>query len=78
MIIGIFGLMLLYIILKVLKVSAKIIFKLLVNGVMGLFLLFVFNLVGGAFNIYIEMNSVNSLVAGFFGIPGIILLLLFN
>lgn len=56
--------------------SAKIIGKLVWNGVVGLVLLFLFNLIGGAIGLSIEPTFINALIAGVFGIPGIIVLLL--
>lgn len=70
-IIGLLGVLILYLVLKLLKVSAKVIFKLVWNGAIGVILLYIFNALGSN----IEMNVVNALIAGVFGIPGIILLL---
>lgn len=56
--------------------SAKIIGKLVWNGVIGLILLFLFNIIGGIIGLNIEPTFINALVAGVFGVPGIIVLLL--
>lgn len=73
---GILAIIVLWGILKLLSVSTKTLMTLLWNGIVGLVLLFVFNLVGGIFGLQVEVNALNSIVAGIFGIPGIILLLI--
>lgn len=73
---GIIAVFLLVFVLKILKVSVAIIWKFFWNGVIGLALLFLVNLFGNGIGVNIEMNVINSLIAGVFGIPGIILLLL--
>lgn len=73
---GVLAIILLLGILKILAVSTKTLMTLLWNGIAGLILLFVFNLVGGIFGLQVEVNALNSIVAGIFGIPGIIVLLL--
>lgn len=73
---GIIAIIVLWIILKLLSVSTKTLMTLLWNGIAGLVLLFVFNLVGSIFGLQVEVNALNSIVAGIFGIPGIIVLLL--
>lgn len=76
--IGIIAVIVLYILLRLISVSAKTILKLVWNSIVGLIFLAIFNAVGNNFGLYLEMNLINSLVAGFLGIPGIILLLLFK
>ncbi|MDO4605660.1 MAG: pro-sigmaK processing inhibitor BofA family protein [Helcococcus sp.] len=76
LIFGVLAIILLLGILKILAVSTKTLMTLLWNGIAGLILLFVFNLVGGIFGLQVEVNALNSIVAGIFGIPGIIVLLL--
>ena len=39
-------------------------------------LLFIFNFIGGFFDFSLGINTVNALVAGILGIPGVILLVL--
>ena len=52
------------------------VFKLLLNMISGLALLFVFNFIGGYFDFALGINAVNAIVAGVLGIPGVILLVL--
>lgn len=78
LIVGILGTVILFFLLKLLSVSIKVIVKLVINGIMGLLILSVFNLFGSIAGVTLEFTAVNALVAGFFGIPGIIILLLFK
>lgn len=73
---GIIAVFLLVLVLKILRVSVGVIWKFFWNGILGLALLFLVNLFGESFGLSIDMNIINSLIAGVFGIPGIILLLL--
>ncbi len=75
---AVIGIFLMVLLAKLLAFSVKIIFRLLINSLVGVGLLFVFNLFAGLFNISIAFNFINALVAGFLGVPGIILLLLFQ
>ena len=52
----------------------KKIFKLLLNAVCGLVLLFIANFIGGFFNFAIPVNLLTCIIAGAFGIPGVIFL----
>ena len=69
------GLFLLYIIGMILVIPIKVIMKLVINGIIGGVLLFIFNLVGGLFGLSIVLNPLNAIIVGFLGIPGVILLL---
>lgn len=70
-----FGVGLLYLVARILFVPLKVIVRLLVNAGIGIVLLLFFNFVGGYFQLYVPINPVTAVVAGFMGIPGIILLL---
>ena len=50
--------------------------KLLWNGICGVVLLWLFNMLGGIFGVTIPIHFATALVAGFFGIPGVIFILL--
>lgn len=71
-----FGLFLLYLIARLLLVPLKILLKLIYNGLIGGVILFLVNLVGGCFGLYIPINPITALVAGFLGVPGVVLLVL--
>jgi len=64
-----------YIIGILLVLPIKIIVKLVLNGIVGAIALFVINIFGNFFGLTIGINPVTALIAGFLGIPGIILLL---
>ena len=70
------GLVLLYFTGWLLLAPLKFIMKLLVNGLLGGLLLLIINLVGGFFSVTIAINPLSAIIAGYFGLPGIILLLL--
>ncbi|NLT97474.1 MAG: pro-sigmaK processing inhibitor BofA [Christensenellaceae bacterium] len=72
------GLVLLYFTGWLLLAPLKFIMKLLVNGLLGGLLLLVINLIGGFFSVTIAINPLSAVIAGYFGLPGIILLLLFK
>jgi inhibitor of the pro-sigma K processing machinery len=69
------GLLLLYIVGWLLLVPVKLIIRLIYNGIVGGIMLWVLNLVGGLFGFGVAINPVTALVAGFLGIPGVILLI---
>lgn len=69
------GLILLYIIGLILVIPLRIIAKLIINGLIGGLVLFLFNLVGGFFSFTLAINPLNSLIAGFLGVPGVVLLI---
>lgn len=64
------------ILVKILAAPVRLVFKLLLNAVCGFLLLLVVNIISGFFDFSIEMNLVNILVTGCFGIPGALLLVL--
>ncbi len=72
----IIGLVLLYIVGLLLVIPIKILIKLLINGLIGGVLLFVFNLIGGIFGLSILINPLNAIIVGFLGVPGVILILI--
>ncbi|MDP9751813.1 MULTISPECIES: pro-sigmaK processing inhibitor BofA family protein [Thermoanaerobacter] len=70
------GLFLLYFLGWLLVVPKKILLKIIINGIIGGFILLIINLLGKSIGLYIAINPVTALVAGFLGIPGIILLII--
>lgn len=71
---ALFGLALLFLVIKLLKWPIKI----LINGVVGIVLLYIANYIGEYFNFYININPVTALIAGFLGIPGVLFLVIFQ
>ena len=63
-----------YVLIKIIASPIKKIFKLLLNAVCGLVLLFIANFIGGFFNFAIPVNILTCIIAGAFGIPGVIFL----
>ena len=63
-----------YVLIRILAAPVKKIFKLLLNAVCGFGLLFLANFVGGFFDFAIPVNLLTCIVAGAFGIPGVIFL----
>ena len=66
----------LYIVLKILTVPVKIIIKLLINAFVGGLVLFVINLIGASFGFTIAITWLTSLIVGFLGVPGVIIVIL--
>lgn len=55
----------------------KILLKLIVNGALGIVILLLVNYFGTMyFNFFIGINALTALIAGFFGVPGVIFLIL--
>lgn len=71
---GIIGIIILYVLLKLLKWPIK----LLLNGICGVILLYIINLIGVNFGIHIGINIITALISGIFGIPGVIAIILFQ
>lgn len=63
-----------YIIGVLLVLPIKIVVKLVINGIVGAVALFVINIFGGFIGLTVGINPITALIAGFLGIPGIILL----
>jgi inhibitor of the pro-sigma K processing machinery len=70
------GIFLLWLVCKILAVPLKILWKLLINAVVGAVLLLIFNFLGGFINFAIPITPISALVAGILGIPGVIILAL--
>ena len=59
---------------KIFIVPIKIIFKLMLNSLLGVILLYVINLVGLIWGLHIGINFITAIIVGLLGIPGAILL----
>nr|WP_277999048.1 pro-sigmaK processing inhibitor BofA family protein [Moorella sulfitireducens] len=71
---GIFLVFLFYLVGSLLLKPLKLIFKIVFNSLFGLLLLWAFNFFGSYFNFLIPLNWLTVLIAGFLGLPGLILL----
>lgn len=73
-----FGLLLLYIVGWLLVMPLKFILRLLYNGIIGGLMLWALNLMGSLFGLRVAINPVTALIAGFLGIPGVLLIVVLN
>lgn len=53
-------------------------FKLVWNGLVGGATLWLINLVGAVFSFHIDITVIKALIAGFFGVPGVVALALWE
>ena len=67
-------LFLVYLIGKFLILPIKLIFKLILNSIIGIAFLYIINIIGAYFGFHIGINLVTTLIVAFLGIPGTILL----
>lgn len=67
-----------FIILKILAFPMKLIIKLLINALVGGIILWVLNLIGAGFGFTILLNWATALVVGILGVPGVILVVLYQ
>lgn len=70
------GLILLYIMGRLFIIPLKIVLKLVYNGLIGGIVLLMLNYLGKFIGLHIAINPVTSLVVGFLGVPGVILLII--
>ena len=72
---ALFLLVILYLVAQVFMKPIKLLWKLLFNSAVGLILLLVVNYIAGYFSFSLPINVITVLIAGFLGLPGIILLI---
>lgn len=72
----IFGIILLYVLGRMFLVPLKLIFKLIYNALIGGAMLWAVNYIGGHFAFSIAINPLTAVIAGFLGLPGVLLLIL--
>ena len=66
------GIIVLFILLRVLSLPFRIVWKLSTNSIVGALMLWVVNL----FGLGIEITFFKALIAGFFGVPGVLVVVL--
>lgn len=66
------GIIVLFILLRVLSLPFRIVWKLITNSIVGALMLWVVNL----FGLEIEITFFKALIAGFFGVPGVLVVVL--
>lgn len=76
---GVVGIIVLFLAIKLLKWPIKII----INGIIGVVILYVVNyiipnlsLVGINVNFLLPINPITALIAGFFGVPGVVVIII--
>jgi inhibitor of the pro-sigma K processing machinery len=69
------GLLLIYLIGRVMVIPLRLVWKLVFNAFVGGFVLWLINGVGYYINLHIPLNPITALTVGFLGIPGIIILI---
>ena len=72
----VFILFLVLIVTRILVKPLRLLAKLLFNSIVGLLMLLGFNLIGNLFGMMIPVNLVTILLTGFLGVPGLILLII--
>lgn len=72
----IFGIMMLFLLAKLLLVPIKIIWRLAINALVGGIALFLLNIIGGFIGLHIQINIITALITGIFGVPGIVMILI--
>ena len=73
----IIGGVILFLILKILSVPFKIIFKLVVNAIAGAILLLIVNLFLSNFGAIVTLTNLNCILVGIFGVPAVIVLVIY-
>lgn len=75
---GAIALIILFLIFKIISLPVKLIFKVLINTLCGLVILFVIDVLSVYTGIWIEPTFLNAAIAGILGLPGIGFLLAAN
>lgn len=70
------GIILLFIIGRLLLTPLKVVLKLVVNALLGAAAILLVNWIGGLFGFHIAFNIYTSFIVGTLGIPGFVLLVL--
>ena len=63
---------------KIFIVPIKWILKLLINSILGALVLYLINILGTIWGLHIGINAITAIIVGLLGIPGVILLILFE
>jgi len=72
---ALFLLIILYIVAQVFIKPVKLLWKLAINSAVGLVLLLLVNYLGAFLDFSLPVNIISVLIAGFLGIPGVLLLI---
>ena len=71
-----FGVLVIYILARLLYFPLRIFLRFLLNTLVGGILLALFNVFGAIWGVQIGLNVVTALIVGIMGVPGVILLLI--
>ena len=69
-----FGLLIIYLLARMLVVPLRILAFLLLNGAIGGAALWILNLLGAYFGLHLALNPATALVTGLLGVPGVLLI----
>lgn len=72
------GILVLFVLARFLILPLRVIFRLMLNGLAGGVVLVLFNIVGGVFGLSIQISPLNAIIAGIFGVPGVVGLLIWQ
>jgi len=72
----IFGIIMLFLVAKLLLIPVKIVWKLAINAIIGGITLLLINFLGGFFGLYIPINIITALITGILGVPGVVMILI--
>ena len=72
----IIGIIMLFLLAKLLLIPLKIAWKLGINAVVGGIALLIINFIGGFFGLRIDINIITALVTGILGAPGVVMILI--
>lgn len=64
-----------YVFIRLISAPLRLMLKLVLHAVSGFLILLVVEIISGFFDFSLGINLINCLVAGVFGIPGVILLI---
>ncbi len=67
-----------WIFIRLLAAPIKFIFKFALHALVGYVVLFVVSFIGEFVGIHIDLNLINVLITGFFGLPGVVFLILLS
>ncbi|MBP1765446.1 MAG: pro-sigmaK processing inhibitor BofA [Firmicutes bacterium] len=72
------GIILIYFIGRMFLMPIRLVFRLIYNGLIGGVMLWILNYVGAYFSFTVPINAFSALVAGFLGLPGVVLVVLYK
>lgn len=72
----IIGIIMLFLVAKLLILPIKIVWKLFVNALVGGITLIIINFIGAFFGLYIQINIITALITGLLGVPGVVIILI--